>query len=208
MDLSLRLMILSVATIIFTIFALLIFLARRRFRWLHQFHNGFLALFGVQATHSKELRYIVSWLITTCLATVNYALVINIADAALLLAGLSGIPLDPLITSLSIGGIIASILLLFITLLPGLTMPASWPTALGIIGFLHLYSVHYAETLLGQVSAFLYFTATAIGFVAAFLALYLILRQHIGGVILRRVKKAPKDPNQQLNEDTATKIQR
>jgi hypothetical protein len=182
---------LSVATIIFTLLALLVLVVKGRFRWLHQFNEAFLALFGVQQTHPTELRYIVSWLITTCLATVNYALVINIADAAILLAGLSGIPLDPWVISLAVGGITASLLLVFIALLPGLTMPASWPTALGLVGFLHLYSVHSAETLLGQLSAFLYFASTAIGFVAVFLALYLLLRYYIGAVILRRVKTVP-----------------
>jgi hypothetical protein len=188
MDLSLRLTILSVATIILTLFAILVFLANTRFRWLHQFHETFLTLFGVQPTHSTELRYLVSWLITTCLATVNYALVINIADAAILLVGLGGIPTDPWILFLAVGGIIASILLVFVTLLASISMPASWPTALGIIAFLHLYSVHYAVTLLGQVSAFLYFAATAIGFVAVFLALYVLLRTYLGPALLSRIK--------------------
>ena len=203
MDLSLRLTILSIATIIFTVFALLFFLGKGRFQWLHQFHEAFLALFGVQSTHPAELRYTVSWLITTCLATVSYALIINIADAAILLTGFSGIPLDPWIASLAVGGIIASILLVFIALLPGLTMPASWPTALGIVAFLHFYSVHFAETLLGQLSAFLYFVSTAIGFVAVFLTLYLILRYHIGAVILRRIKTDSNAPNHNSDEATA-----
>ena len=189
MDFSLRLTILTIITIIFTLFALLVFLAKNRFRWLHQLHDAFLNLFGIQPEQPTELRYLVSWLLTTCLATVNYALLINIADTILLLAGLSGIPLDPWITSLAAGGIIASLLLVFVTLLSSLPMPASWPTALGIIGFLHLYSVHYAETLLGLVSAFLYFVATAIGFVAVFLALYLLVRHYLGAAILNRFKR-------------------
>ncbi|MDO8055885.1 MAG: hypothetical protein Q6361_03410 [Candidatus Hermodarchaeota archaeon] len=197
MDLSLRLMILSIVTIIFTLLALLVFLAKNRFRWFHHFHEAFLALFGIQPEHPTELRYLVSWLLTTCLATLNYALIINIVDATFLLSGLSGIPLDPWIISFAFGGIIASILLGFITLLSSLPMPASWSTALGIIGFLHLYSVHSAETLLGQVSAFLYFAATAIGFVAVFLALYLFLRHYIGAAILDRVKR---DSNTNLAE--------
>jgi hypothetical protein len=192
MDLSLRLTILSAAMVMFTLCAFAVFFFQTRFRWLHQFNEAFLALFGIQMDHSVEIRYIVSWLLNTCLVVVNFVLIINIGDAFLLLTGLSGITLDPWIMPLAVGGVIASVVLLFVTILPALTMPASWPTALGIVWVLHLYGVHYAGTLLGLVSTFLYFAATAIGFVAAFLTLYLLFRTYLLTGIHRRTKRSPK----------------
>ena len=189
MDLSFRLTFLITATLIFTLTSLVIFLLRKKLGWFHQFNEAFLGLFGIQTEHPSEVRSTINWLLTTCLATVNYTLIVNIIDAAFLLAGTSGIPLDPWVVSLAVSGIIGSVILLSVTLLPALTMPAAWPTALGIVGFLHLYGVYYEGTLPGLLSTFLYFVASAIGFVAGFLALYLFLRSFIWPGILRRFKR-------------------
>ncbi|MFX0169916.1 MAG: hypothetical protein ACFE89_11250 [Candidatus Hodarchaeota archaeon] len=186
MNLNLRLMLLGVATVIFTLSALVIHFNRNRFQWFYKFNEAFLALFGVHSRHAPEIRFTTSWLITTCLATVNFVLLVNISDAVFLLTGISGILLDPTLIPLALGGVAASILLVIVTLLPSLEMPVSWPTALGIVGFLHLLGVYFPETIIGQVSTFLFFAAIAIGFVGVFLALYLIVRYYLGSTIAHR----------------------
>ncbi|MFW9831365.1 MAG: hypothetical protein ACFFD8_06280 [Candidatus Thorarchaeota archaeon] len=194
MDLAVRYTLIFLATIAITIFAPIIFVTRDYFRAIFRYNRSFLALFGVESAHVSWVQYLVSWLLGTCMATVFLTLLVNMAETLLLVSGMSGIPLNPTIILLALGGIIATILLLIVEFIPMVAMPFACPSAFGIITLLHLYSIPRPYPLiffLSYASNFLYFAALAIGFVGTFLSLYLLFRDYIGLRLLQRLRGGP-----------------
>ncbi len=210
-SLELRFMLISFATVIITLFSVVIFLARHKFIWIFRYNASFLGLFGVEAQHVSWVRYLISWLLGTFIATVILTLLVNIVDTIILLTGLSGIFFDSVVVLLAFGGIFLGIFLVVAALIPVLAMPLACPTALGIITFLHLYGFHYVFGLpsswvytLSYVSTFLYFGSIAIGFVGVFLSTYLLLRYYIGARILERYQRISTETDALTGESAST----
>lgn len=210
-SLELRFLWISAATAIITLSSLVIFLTRHKFNWIYRYNASFLGLFGVEAQHVSWVRYLISWLLGTFIATVILTLLVNIADAIILLTGLSGILLDYAIFPLAIAGIVLGIFLVVAALIPVLAMPFACPTALGLITFLHLYGFHYVfgppsswVYTLSYISTFLYFGSIAIGFVGVFLSAYLLLRHYVGARILKRYQRISTETETLPSEETSS----
>ena len=195
---------LYITTIVLVVCSVLMIVFRQHLPWVFKYNKSFLSLFGVEPDHSTWIQYLVSWLIATCLATVMLTLIINITETIILLSGLGGILLDPAIVPLAIGGIIIAILLISVALFPILVMPLAPPSALGVILLLHQYGIpppydfSYMPALL---SVFIYFGALAVGFVGAFLALYLLIRTYLAGPLLQRLQQTEGTSSETQNTD-------
>lgn len=193
MSLELRNTWIIITTIIITIISLVLFFARNRITWIHRYNDSFLGVFGIESSHVPWVRYLVSWILGTCIATVLLTLVINLGFTVYLLSGLSGITLDPVIISLAIGAIILTGILLIAAIPSVLAMPLACPTAFGVFIFLTQYAYDYIPGLpstivynLSYLSTLLYLGTVAIGFVAIFLSLYLLLRTYLLSPLVRR----------------------
>ncbi|MFX1300109.1 MAG: hypothetical protein ACFFAL_04110 [Promethearchaeota archaeon] len=193
MSLELRNTGIIITTIIITIVSLVLFFARNRITWVYRYNNNFLGMFGIESSHVPWVRYLVSWILGTCISTVLLTLVINMGFTVYLLSGLSGIPLDPVVISLAIGAIILAIILLIAAIPPVLAMPLACPTAIGVFIFLTQFGYEYVPGLpstivytLSYLSTLLYLGTVAIGFVAIFLSFYLLLRTYIITPLLER----------------------
>ncbi len=124
------------------------------------------------------------------MAALVLTLVVNINENVLLLVGQRGIPLDPMIVLLAIGGIIVSIILITAALIPVIVIPVSSLSAFGILLLLHLLGIPYNFSYLPSLlSVFVYFAAMAVGFVGVFLALYLLIRYYLAVPLLNRFRK-------------------
>ena len=203
MSLELRNTWVIITTIIITIVSLVLFFARNRLTWVHRYNDNFLGVFGIETSHVPWVRYLVSWILGTCIATVLLTLLINIGFTLYLLSGLSGIPLDAVVISLAIGAIILTVILLIAAIPAVLAMPLSCPTALGVFIFLTQYAYEYVPGLpstivynLSYLSTLLYLGTIAIGFVAIFLSFYLLLRTYLLTPLIKRRRT-------QSNEETA-----
>jgi len=193
MSLELRNTWIIITTIIITIVSLVLLIARNRITWVYRYNDNFLSVFGLETNHVPWVRYLVSWILGTCIATVLLTLLINIGFTVYLLSGLSGIPLDPIIISLAIGAIIIAVILLIAAIPPVLAMPLACPTALGVFIFLYQFGYDYFLGLpssivynLSYLSTLFYLGTVAIGFVAIFLSLYLLLRTYIITPLIQR----------------------
>ena len=193
MSLELRNTWIIITTIIITIISLVLFFARNRITWIHRYNDSFLGVFGIESSHVPWVRYLVSWILGTCIATVLLTLVINLGFTVYLLSGLSGITLDPVIISLAIGAIILTGILLIAAIPSVLAMPLACPTAFGVFIFLTQYAYEYVPGFpstivynLSYLSTLLYLGTVAIGFVAIFLSLYLLLRTYLLSPLVRR----------------------
>lgn len=203
MSLELRNTWIIIATIIITVVSLLLLFARKRIAWVYRYNDNFLGVFGIESSHVPWVRYLVSWILGTCIATVLLTLVINIGFTVYLLSGLSGITLDPTVIALAIGAIILAVILLIAAIPPVLAMPLACPTALGVFIFLTQYAYEYVPGLpstvvynLSYLSTLLYLGTVAIGFVAIFLSLYLLLRTYLLTPLVQRRRSSS-------NEETA-----
>ena len=203
MSLELRNTWIIIATIIITVVSLLLLFARNRITWVYRYNDNFLGVFGIESSHVPWVRYLVSWILGTCIATVLLTLVINIGFTVYLLSGLSGITLDPTVIALAIGAIILAVILLIAAIPPVLAMPLACPTALGVFIFLTQYAYEYVPGLpstvvynLSYLSTLLYLGTVAIGFVAIFLSLYLLLRTYLLTPLVQRRRSSS-------NEETA-----
>ncbi|MFW9986755.1 MAG: hypothetical protein ACFFDJ_09345 [Candidatus Odinarchaeota archaeon] len=191
MSLSLRYTWLLIATIIITVCSIFVTFDKRHFSWAHTYNESFLSLFGIETGFAGWVRYLFSWILSTCIATVVLTLLVNLADSFLLLVGLSGIPTDIMIIPLIISGFIISLFLLIVAMIPVMTMPLACPSALTILTLVQLFSVpFYLHYLPSLVSTFLYFAAIATGFVGVFLSIYMLFRNYIGVAILKRFRGA------------------
>ena len=112
MSLELRNTWIIITTIIVTIVSLVLFFARNRITWVHRYNDNFLGVFGIESNHVPWVRYLVSWILGTCIATVLLTFVINFGFTVYLLSGFSGITLDPTVIPLAIGALILAIILL------------------------------------------------------------------------------------------------
>jgi hypothetical protein len=200
MSLELRNTWIIITTIIITIISLVLFLVRNRITWVYRYTDNFLGVFGLESSHVPWVRYLVSWILGTCIATVLFTLLINMGFTVYLLSGLSGIPLDPIVISLAIGAIIIAIILLIAAIPPVLAMPLACPTALGVFIFLYQFGYEYFLGLpsyivhnLSYLSTLFYLGTVAIGFVAIFLSLYLLLRTYIITPLIQR-QRSPSEP--------------
>jgi hypothetical protein len=199
MSLELRNTWIIITTIIITIISLVLFFARNRITWIHRYNDSFLGVFGIESSHVPWVRYLVSWILGTCIATVLLTLVINLGFTVYLLSGLSGIPLDPVIISLAIGAIILTVILLLAAIPPVLAMPLACPSALGVFIFLTQYAYEPVYGLpspivynLSYLSTLLYLGTVAIGFVAIFLSFYLLLRTYLLTPLVQR-RRSPSN---------------
>ncbi len=193
MSLELRNTWIIITTIIITIVSLVLFFARNRITWVYRYNDSFLGVFGIETSHVPWVRYFVSWILGTCIATVLLTLVINCGFTVYLLSGLSGITLDPAVIPLAIGAIILAIILLIAAIPPVLAMPLACPTAVGVFIFLYQYGYEYVYGLpstivynLSYLSTLFYLGTVAIGFVAIFLSLYLLLRTYLLSPLIQR----------------------
>lgn len=187
MSLALHQLWLLLTTIILTIISVILLLFRDRVPFFFKYNDSFLSLFGIETEQVSWVRYLFSWIISTCMATVVLTLVVNINEYLIFLSGLGRIPLDPVILSLAVTGIILSILLVVATLIPILTIPFAAPFGFGILLLLHQYGIPWNFSYLPSLlSVFVYFGAVAVGFVGAFLSLYLLLRNYVISPLLMR----------------------
>ena len=126
----------------------------------------------------------------TCMATVIFTLLVNLNESILLLAGLRPIPLDPVIISLAITGIILSVILIVAALIPVLAMPLSSLSALCILILLQLYGIPYNTFVYfpSLIFVFVYFAAVAIGFVGVILSLYHLIRTYLATSLISRYR--------------------
>ena len=199
MSLELRNTWIIITTIIITTVSLVLFFARNRITWVHRYNDNFLGVFGIETSHVPWVRYLMGWILVTCIATVLLTLVINIGFTVYLLSGLSGITLDPAVISLAIGAIILAIILLIAAIPSVLAMPLACPTALGAFIFLTQFGYEYIPSLpstlvynLSYLSTLLYLGTVAIGFVAIFLSLYLLLRTYLLRPLVQR-RRSPSN---------------
>ncbi len=177
------------ATLFLTICSVLLLLFRHYLPWAFKYNEAFLSLFGIESDHSSWFQYLFSWLIGTCMATVVLTLIVNINEAIFIVTGLGGIPFDPVIVPLAFGGIILAILLIAVALIPLMVMPLAPASALGILLLLHRYGIPYDFFYLPSLlTVFIYFAAIAVGFVGAFLALYLLIRTYLAAPLLNRLQ--------------------
>ncbi len=204
MSLELRNTWIIITTIIIMIISLVLFFARNRIRWIYRYNDSFLGIFGIETNHVPWVRYLVNWILGTCIATVLLTLVINFGFTVYLLSGISGITLDPTVIPLAIGAIIITIILLIAAIPPILAMPLACPTALGVFIFLSQFGYEYVPGLpstlvynLSYLSTLFYLGTVAIGFVAIFLSLYLLLRTYLLTPLMQRRRRSPS------NEETA-----
>lgn len=124
------------------------------------------------------------------MATVVYTLIINVNENLLILMGLRGIPLDLVIIPLAIISIVLSILLISAALIPILIVPLVPPSALGIVLILQFYGIHpHYFTMTSLSATFIYFAASAIGFVGAILALYHLIRNYLAMSLLHQYRQ-------------------
>ncbi|MFX1566430.1 MAG: hypothetical protein ACFFCH_10610 [Promethearchaeota archaeon] len=197
MSLALHQLWMLITTVILTLSSVFILIMRNRIPGVFKYNASFLSLFGIETGQASWVQYLFSWIISTCMATVVLTLVVNINEYLVVLLGLGRITLDPVIISLAIAGIVLSILLIAVTMLPILTMPLATPFAFGILLLVHQYGIpintfSYLPSLL---SVFMYFGAIAIGFVGAFLSLYLLFRKYVLSPLLMRYR-SPKESSQ------------
>ncbi len=189
MSLALRYTWLLVATIIITVCSIFVTFDKRHFRRAHTYNDSFLSLFGIETGYAAWVRYLFSWILSTCMATVMLTILVNLADSFILLTGLSSIPIDPVIIPLIVTGFIISLLLLVVAMIPVVTMPLACLSALTIMTPIHLFGIpfdlHYLPSL---VSTFLYFAVIAIGFVGVFLSIYVLFRNYIGTAFRKRFR--------------------
>jgi hypothetical protein len=179
-----------IITAILTLTSVLILIFRRYLPWFFKYNGSFLSLFGIESEHASWVVYLFSWIIGACMATVVLTLVVNLNENILLLNGLTGIPLDPVIVPLAVAYILVSILLIAVALIPILAMPLAPPTALVILLQLHLHAIPFNFSWMPSlISAFVYFAAVAIGFVGIFLSLYLIIRTYLAVPLYTRIRK-------------------
>jgi|GEM_PF-3356953 len=199
---------LFITTTVLIFCSLLMLIFRRSIPGVFRYNISFLSLFGIESRSGSWIQYLFSWLIGTCMATVVFTLLINMIENLILIAGLSGIALDPAILPLAIGSIIISVIFISAALIPVLGVPFTPPSALGVLILLQLYGIPYNTFfyLSSLFSVFIYFAAIAIGFVGVFLALYLLLRTYLVPPLLRRYRRRTelsspqpnitKDPNE------------
>ncbi|MFX1508714.1 MAG: hypothetical protein ACFFBR_00270 [Promethearchaeota archaeon] len=189
MSLALHQLWLLLTTIILTIISFILLFLRDRIPFVFKYNDSFLSLFGIETEQVSWVRYLFSWIISTCMATVVLTLVVNINEYLIFLSGLGRIPLDPVILSLAITGVILSILLVVATLIPILTIPFAAPFGFGILLLLHQYGIPWDFSYLPSLlSVFVYFGTIAVGFVGAFLSLYLLLRNYVISPLLIRYR--------------------
>lgn len=207
MDLAIRYGWMLIATVVITVCSLLVLINRRFFNRIYRYNHSFLNLFGLEPDHVPWVRYLASWLLGTCMATVVLTLVVNVSETVLLLTGLSGIAPDPVFIPLAIGGIIISLLLIVAAFVPVLIMPISASSAFGIVTFLHIYGFYAppglssgVAILLSFVSTFLYFAALAIGCVGIFLSLYLLIRYYVGTRLFHYMRDSTTSKDVTQNE--------
>ncbi len=190
MSLALHQTWLLITTVILTSGSILVLIIRQHIPWVFKYNESFRSLFGVEPQQASWFQYLFSWLIGTCMAALVLTLVVNINENVLLLVGQRGIPLDPMIVLLAIGGIIVSIILITAALIPVIVIPVSSLSAFGILLLLHLLGIPYNFSYLPSLlSVFVYFAAMAVGFVGVFLALYLLIRYYLAVPLLNRFRK-------------------
>jgi len=169
---------------------------RYRAKALYRFNSALLSFFGVESNHPLSIQLVAGWLVSTGMATLVLVLSVNFVETLLLLTGQSGIAVDATGVPVLIAIALASIFIIVCALLPILAQPPSSPTALGIVGALHLYGFHYAPGLpldLAEAftvgSTFLFFCAIAVGVVGATLSVYLLFRSYVAPVLLHRDRR-------------------
>jgi hypothetical protein len=194
MSLALHQLWIIITTTILTGCSIVLLLFRHRIPGFFKYNESFLSLFGIESNQANWVRYLFQWAIGTCMATVVYTLIINVNENLLILTGLRGIPLDLVIIPLAITSIVFSILLISAALIPMLVVPLVPPSALGIILILQFYGIHPSFfTITSLSSTFIYFAASAIGFVGAILALYHLIRNYFGVSLLHHFRKRRKE---------------
>lgn len=193
MDLAARLTWLVMLSILLTACSTIAAVLRYRAKALYRFNSTLLSFFGVESNHPLSIQLIAGWLVSTGIATLVLVLSVNFVETVLLLTGQSRITVDAIGVPVLIGVAVASIFIIVPALLPVLAQPPSSPTALAILGGLHLYGFHHAPGLPLDLaesftvgSTFLFFCAIAVGVVGATLSVYLLFRSYVVPVLLHR----------------------